>query len=287
MHAKVKPAPDLRAGARESTRPIRALNRGLKVLAALNRLERAPINVLADAAGLPRTTTFRILETLRLDGYLERDPHDDCYRPTVRVRALARGFGDEAMLAHLAKAQLPALGAELVWPVAIATRTGTDMQIRESTDHHSPLALEQFGAGVRIPMLASAAGRIYLAHCAEDERDALLEALASSPRPEDRPARNRPQLLQLLQETKAQGYGVAQRARRVSEETSLAIPVQAHGRVLAALSVRFASTAVPLATAADRFLPKMRALASNIEREFIRQTGESAVSAAASQDAAA
>ena len=33
----------------ESTRPIRALNRGLEVLTELNRLERAAINTLASA----------------------------------------------------------------------------------------------------------------------------------------------------------------------------------------------------------------------------------------------
>jgi len=37
------------------------------------------------------------------------------------------------------------------------------MMIRETTDHQSPLALEQYGAGVRVAMLASAAGRAYLA----------------------------------------------------------------------------------------------------------------------------
>jgi DNA-binding IclR family transcriptional regulator len=79
--------------ARESTRPIRALGRGLEVLTELNRLERAAINTLAAAVALPRTTTYRILETLRLAGYVDRDD-DDCYRPTILVRALAEGFRD-------------------------------------------------------------------------------------------------------------------------------------------------------------------------------------------------
>src|SRR5271165_706871 len=99
MHAKVNPPISASShvreqpaeGTRESTRPIRALNRGLEVLTELNRLERAAINTLATAVGLPRTTTYRILETLRLAGYVERDPHDECYRPTVMVRTLSDG----------------------------------------------------------------------------------------------------------------------------------------------------------------------------------------------------
>ena len=89
MHAKVSSIPDALETERESTRPIRALNRGLEVLTQLNRLERAPINTLAGAVRLPRTTTYRILETLRLAGYVVRDPHDDCYRPTIMVRGLS------------------------------------------------------------------------------------------------------------------------------------------------------------------------------------------------------
>lgn len=268
MHAKVSSFPDVGDGRRDSTRPIRALNRGLEVLTELNRLERAPINTLAGAVRLPRTTTYRILETLRLAGYVDRDPHDDCYRPTIMVRALSEGFDDEAMVAHVAKPHLAALGVEIVWPVAVATPSGATMMIRETTDRQSPLALEQYGAGVRVPMLGSAAGRAYLAFCSGPERDALLELLSRSTLPEDRLARSRIEVDRLLNETRTQGFGMAHRARRVSEETSLAIPIRAKDRILATVTVRYAATAVPLRTAVEQFLPKMREAVQKIEREF-------------------
>jgi IclR family mhp operon transcriptional activator len=269
MHANVSPFPETPdEGGRESTRPIRALNRGLDVLTELNRLERAAINTLASAVRLPRTTTYRILETLRLAGYVDRDPHDDCYRPTIMVRALSDGFDDEAMVAHIAKPHLAALGAQLVWPVAVATPSGATMMIRETTDRQSPLALEQYSAGVRVPMLGSAAGRAYLAFCSPAQRDALLELLARSSLPEDRPARSRIEVERLLNETRTQGYGMAHRARRVSEETSLAIPIRAKDRILATVTVRYAATAVTLRTAVEQFLPKMREVAQKIEAEF-------------------
>jgi IclR family mhp operon transcriptional activator len=269
MHAKVSPFPDALERERESTRPIRALNRGLDVLTELNRLERAAINTLAAAVRLPRTTTYRILETLRLAGYVARDPHDDCYRPTIMVRALSDGFDDEAMVAHIAKPHLAALGAQIVWPVAIATPSGATMMIRETTDRESPLALERYSAGVRVPMLGSAAGRAYLAFCSGQERDALLELLSRSSLPEDRMARSRIEVERLLNETRSQGFGMAHRARRVSEEISLAIPVRAKDRILATVTVRYAATAVPLRTAVEQFLPKMREVAHKIETEFV------------------
>ena len=253
---------------RESTRPIRALNRGLEVLTELNKLERAAINTLAAAVRLPRTTTFRILETLRVAGFVERDAHDDCYRPTIMVRALSVGFDDEALVAHIAKPLLGNLGAQLVWPVAVATPSGATMMIRETTDRQSPLALEHYAAGVRVPMLASAAGRAYLAYCPTAQRDSLLELLSRSSLPEDRLARNRVEVERLLNETRSQGYGMAHRARRVSEETSLAVPVRAKERILATVTVRYAASAVPLRQAIEQFIPKMREVAQRIEAQF-------------------
>jgi IclR family mhp operon transcriptional activator len=280
MHA-ITPFPDAKAlpelttgnghchGPPPSARPIRALARGLDVLVELNRLGRAPINRLANAVGLPRTTTYRVLETLRRAGYVERDTHDDCYRPTVLVRALSDGFDDEAMVAHIAKPHLAALGAQIAWPVAVATASGTDMVIRETVDRRNFAAVERYRAGVRIPMLSTAAGRAYLAFCAGEQRQALLELLSRSPQPEDRPARSRTEIDRLLDETRAQGFGIEHRARRGAEQTSLAIPVRAKNRILAAVTVRYPATAVPLRTALAEYLPKMREVAHRIETEFV------------------
>jgi DNA-binding IclR family transcriptional regulator len=86
--------------------------------------------------------------------------------------------------------------------------------------------------------------------------------------PEDRLARNRQEVERLLNETRTQGFGISQRARRVSEETSIAIPLRVKDRVVASVTVRYAATAVTLRHAAEQFLPKMREMAAKIEREF-------------------
>ena len=263
MHAKVNP---VSPSARRPTRPIRSLSRGLEVLAELNRRERAPIHTLSSAVRLPRTTTFRILETLRLAGFVQRDAHDDCYRPTVRVRALADGFDDEAMIAHVARGHLQELAAAIVWPIDIATPAGSAMLVRETS--HSPLALEPSNAGDRIPMLTSAAGRAFLAFAGASQRESVLDALARAASAEERLARDRPEIERIIQDTRAQGFGLSQRARRISHELSLALPIKAGERVLGTLSVRFAATAVSLRNAVEQFLPKMRDFIAEIETEF-------------------
>jgi IclR family transcriptional regulator, mhp operon transcriptional activator len=272
MFAKVEPPfveeEETGDSAKESTRPIRALNRGLEVLIELNRLQRAPINTLALAVNLPRTTTYRILETLRASGYVDRDRRDDCYLPTIMVCALSGGFDLEATVAQRAKPLLAALCKEIVWPLTIATPSGPSMLVRETTDRLSPLALEQTTVGTRIPMLTTAAGRAWLAWCAPAQRDAIVDVLSRSNRPEDRLAHDRQEFERLMNETRTQGFGLATRARRVSEETSLAIPIQGGNRTLASLMVRFAATAVPLRSAVDQFLPRMREVVTTLERQL-------------------
>jgi IclR family mhp operon transcriptional activator len=105
----------------ESTRPIRALIRGLDALTVLNLRNGATVSEVAHEIHLPRTTVYRILETLCNAGFVFRDAADDRYRLTIRVRSLSDGFDDEAWVTQIAKPLIEDLGREIVWPVSIAT----------------------------------------------------------------------------------------------------------------------------------------------------------------------
>lgn len=255
----------------ESTRPIRALIRGLDALTVLNLRNGATVSEVAQEIKLPRTTTYRILETLSHAGFVYRDSTDDRYRLTIMVRGLSDGYDDEAWVTQIARPYIYELGKDIVWPVAIASLSGTSMMLRESTDHRSPLAVERFSAGFRVPLLTSSSGRVYLAFSPPTQRDSLLEILARSNREEDKPARNRPEVMKLLNEVKMQGYASAVRPRRVSDEISLSVPILIDDRVLAAVMIRFSVTAVPLKLAVDRFLPKLRDTAQKIRQTFLDQ----------------
>ncbi|MGE0581666.1 MAG: helix-turn-helix domain-containing protein [Steroidobacteraceae bacterium] len=255
----------------ESTRPIRALIRGLDALTVLNLRNGATVSEVAQDIRLPRTTTYRILETLSHAGYVYRDPVDDRYRLTIMVRGLSDGFDDEAWVTQVARPFLNELTKDIVWPVAIASLSGTSMMVRESTDHRSPLAVERFSAGFRVPLLTSASGRVFLAFSSPAQRDSLLEILSRSTRDADKLAGNRTEVHKILAETRTQGYATAVRPRRVTDEITMAVPVQLEDRVLAAVSVRFSGTAVPMKLAVERFLPKLRETAGNIRTTFIDQ----------------
>jgi len=255
----------------ESTRPIRALIRGLDALTVLNLRNGATVSEVAQEIRLPRTTTYRILETLSHAGFVYRDATDDRYRLTIMVRGLSDGYDDEAWVTQIARPYIHELGKEIVWPVAIASLSGTSMMVRESTDHRSPLAVERYSAGFRVPLLTSSSGRVYLAFSSPTQRESLLEILARSNREEDSLAKNRTELMKILNDARMQGYASAVRARRVSDEISMAVPIMIEDRVLAAVTIRFSGTAVPLKLAVERFLPKLRETAQKIRQTFSEQ----------------
>jgi len=255
----------------ESTRPIRALVRGLDALTTLNQRNGATVSEIAQQIRLPRTTTYRILETLTHAGYVYRDPADDRYRLTIMVHRLADGFDDDAWVTQIARPCIDELGKEVMWPVAFASLSGTQMLVRETTDHRSPLAIERFSPGVRLPLLTTAAGRVHLAFCPPEQRESLLEILRRSTSEVDKLAHNRAELDKLLEETRERGYASAVHTKRVSDEVTMAVPVMVDSKVIAAVVVRFAETAVPFKIAVERFVPKLREAAQRIKQTFMEQ----------------
>ncbi len=260
-----------------STRPIRALLRGLEGLHVLNQQNGATVSEVATSIDLPRTTTYRILETLCVAGYAYRAASDDRYRLTIMVRGLSDGFDDEAWVTQIARPYIYDLCREIVWPVAVATLSGSSMLVRQTTDHQSPLAVEKRGPGFRVPILGSAAGLCYLAFCPKEQRDSLLDILANSNREKDKPARNRKKVLDTLVETRKRGYAISHRSRRISDELSFSVPIIANERLLASLACRCSSTAVPEADAVRRFVPRLTEVAHQIGQDFIKQHRSDAI----------
>ncbi len=81
-------------------------------------------------------------------------------------------------------------------------------------------------------------------------------------------ARNRSEVERLLNETRTPRirHGASGAARLGGNQSG--IPVRHKDRILAAVTVRYAATAVPLRTAVEQFLPKMREVAQKIEAQF-------------------
>jgi IclR family mhp operon transcriptional activator len=251
----------------------RSLGRGLKMLAILNAGGEHRVASLARAVNLPRSTAFRLLCTLVENGYVWRDPDSDVYHPTSMVLALSDGFDATARLVLAAKPKVAELGKELVWPVVLATLSGTSVLWRQTTDAMSPLAVVRYAPGFRTPILGEAAGLVLLAFSSRQQSDMLLDLLyRDDARGKNLPARHGiardDDLEHTIAEIRRLGYACVHRGGGPSDRSGLAVPVRAGPDVLAAVVVRFARSAVNQEVIMERFLPALRRTARRIVEVF-------------------
>jgi len=244
-------------------RLVRGLLRGLTVLRALNETNYATALELSKQTGLPRSTVYRLLDTLMAAGYVGIGARRETYQLTIQVRALSDGFHDEAWVTEIAAPVLADLGRQIVWPTDIATFDRDAMVVRDTTHMSSPLSINREKAGFRPPVLHSSIGHAYLAFCPEPEREMILRNIAASDRPDAELAKNRDYVERLVAETRARGYGI--REGGMSPKTgSIGVPVMWRGRPVAAINMHYILSALLLDEVVARYLGALQAAAAKI-----------------------
>jgi IclR family transcriptional regulator, mhp operon transcriptional activator len=248
---------------RSEVRGVRALERGLAVLAAMNRHKVASVVELARETRLPRPTVYRLLETLGRAGFVSRSGAADRFCLGRKVRTLSDGFIEDEWITDIASPLMAAFTATHVWPVSLMTFEEGRMLIRETTHPASSLSIDYGMVGRRLPMLRTAAGRAYLAFCPANERRTILDMLGHSPEPEDRYDERR--LPAMLRQIGARGCALQD--REINPKTSgISVPI-AGERLLGCISMIWIASALTLEEAQQRFLAPLVALADRVAGE--------------------
>lgn len=252
---------------------VRGLSRGLAVLRALNGMAGGLGTVVdvARATGIHRTTAKRLLETLRAQGLVDHRDDGGAYALTFEVRRLSEGYAGSDWIDRIAAPAMRAHLRALSWPSDLATPDGGFMVVRESTHRASLLSQHRATIGIRIPMLVSAIGRAWLAHCAQAEREATLGLLRSRDDAGGALARDRRRVSALLAQTRRRGYGInAGEWLSESSVTAVAFPILEGGVAIAAVNLVFVRGALPLREIEARYVPLLRALADEISAGIAR-----------------
>lgn len=246
---------------------VRGLVRGLELLRAMNRLPGgiASTSELARLCELDRTTTKRLLETLRQLGLVRQGDRDGQYNLTFEVRSLSEGFEDEAWVVKVATPAMQTAARELMWPCDLGTAEAGFMVVRESTHRWSALSQHRAMIGERLPLLATAIGRAYLSACGEVEREGLLELLRVRSDWIGEQARDKRRVAALLAATRRRGFSLNEGEWiREAGFAAIAVPVFAGPRLLAALNMVFPKGAIAPAELRRRYLPALQRLAGSI-----------------------
>ena len=242
---------------------VRSLERGLAVLAAINRRKLPSVMELARDTRLPRPTVYRLLETLSRAGFVTRTSPHDRYCLARGVRSLSDGFVEDDWIADIAAPLMTQFTRDLVWPVALLTFEEGRMLVRETTHEASTLSIDHGMVGRSLPMLRTAAGRCYLAFCPPKERRVILEMLSRSKALEDRWAREPQRLTKLLDAIKGKGYAIQDREIN-PKTTGVAVPVRLGARVLGSLSSIWISSALTIENAEAELYPPLATTAARI-----------------------
>ena len=238
------------------------------MLRALNSANGATVRELHSLTRISRPALYRTLEEFQATGYVRRDERGG-FHLTHLVRSLSDGFRNEDRIAEVATPVLDDLQRRVLWPADLAVYANHAMHLRETTRRQSPLVMDRAQIGLRLPIFASAAGLAYVASCDDAEREALIEALRKSDRPEDQIARDSKRVSQLIKQTRADGYGSRYNAAvpglpDAAETGAIAVPVRQEARVCACLVITFFSKIMTAHEAAQRYLADLAQAAANM-----------------------
>lgn len=241
---------------------VRSLERGLKVLEALNRCHGARAQQIARIVELPRPTVYRLLETMENLGYVTRS--EDSWTLTAQVKALSAGFHDDVWVTRVAAPILHELGREVLWPVDLVTFENDAMIIRETTHAESPFSIDRGMAGTHLPILQTSGGRAYLAFCTANECEVILARLRQSEKPGDAIARDQRFVERILSETRQYGFGF--RTDGFNPHTaSISLPILIEDRVLACVTMIWIASALSFEEAAVRNVDAIKRAVSRIQ----------------------
>lgn len=241
---------------------VRSVARSLNLLTTLNGNNGASLNWLAKATGLSRGTTYRMLETFITEGYAIKDEASRGYWLTEKVQGLSDGYAETGWITSIAQPHLLALGRKVVWPLSLCVPSGTDMVVKTTTDLDSPLTMELISAGLRMPILFSAAGKAYLAHCSADERQTLESLIRRSPAGLDGDLLAELEKLDIVLKTiRDDGHASVEGTYKVS---NIAVPVITGDTVLACIVIRFYTSAMSLDEAIEIYCEPLKRAATEI-----------------------
>ncbi len=244
---------------------VRGLSRGLAVLRTLNHLPGglASTSEIARESGIHRTTTKRLLETLRVEGLVEPGERPGEYRLAREVQQLSDGYVEEDWITKVAAPMLAAAAPTMVWPCNVATLEGGMVVICASTHRRSPLAHQHALLGTRLPVLPTSLGRAMLAAMDEATLAEVLTNLRSRAKElrisKDELAR----LPTVVAETRQRGYAHTADVPD-ARFAGVAVPIRCGQRVLGAVNLVLTKNAQTQELIESRYVTQL----SNLAREI-------------------
>ncbi|WP_171054511.1 IclR family transcriptional regulator [Roseovarius arcticus] len=213
------------------------LNKSVALIDALSRASGSMRFVdLVKAAGLPKSTSHRLLGSLAREGLVEFDAKNQRYRLGLKILTWASNTWNNVEVASVAVDEIDALHAKVSEQVSLAVRDGMDVVYVRATECNQQLKIIASQIGDREPAHCTAVGKVMLAHLPTATLDELLGTRTLT-RFTENTITDRAKFEQELSQIRQRGFAYSDREKHEMVRGIAAPVFDFEGRIIAALNI--------------------------------------------------
>ena len=244
---------------------VPGLERGLRLLQLFDRTRRhLTAAEMARFLDIPRSTAFRIAQTLEFLGFLERD--GDRYRVGPAVLRLGFEYIASLDVTEFARPLVERLRDDTGLSAQLVIRDGREVVVVLKASPPSTFA-SSVTVGTRLPAHATILGRVLLGDADDDTLGALYPE-PSLPQTSSNSPRTLTELKRLIREDRARGYAVSESFFEQGI-SAIAAPVRdGSGRIVAAVSVTAQRPSLEPKALRERLVAQVLGAATALSRQL-------------------
>jgi IclR family pca regulon transcriptional regulator len=245
---------------------LEALARALRIVQTFNRDRRQlTLSDIARLVNLPRASVRRTLHTLVHLGFAETDGR--AFRLSPRILTLASAYLQSNSITDVLQPAVERLSADVGEACSAAVLDGNDVIMIAYASPHRVINLSA-QIGLRLPAVSSSLGRVLLAELDDRQLNNLLARIEPQ-KLTTATVVDRAELLRAIRKVRKDGYSLVDQEVELGFR-SISVPLRRlDGRVIASLNIGTHTNRGKLDNMRNVFLPKLRALAAELQGQMI------------------
>lgn len=222
---------------------MKSLLKAIDIVDAVAYAGSAGIRELSSLTGFPPSTTHRIVATLMAKNYLRQDPYTKRYSLSFRFLQLGSQVQKQFNLVSIARPHLERLMAEAKESVNLAVQDGDSIVYLDCVQSNYSMLQLFTKPGARVPLYATAVGKMFLSCMSESELEAYLKRTRLTlTTPYTRIERSK--IIEDMKDIRLQGYSVDDEEMEEGVRCVAALIYDHHSQPAAAISISGASMRV-------------------------------------------
>lgn len=220
---------------------LQTVTRALAILEILGKHRLLPASSINKHLGYHRSTTYRLLATLKQLGYIRRDEKTGLYSLSTKILTMAASIQDQFDIAGTARPILEALQKKTGETVHLATLNDGEVVYLDKIESTRALRVVMSSrTGQRAPLYCTGIGKVFLAAMSGEELDGFFQT-ADLTRYTENTRVDRESLLAEIERVRENGYALDREEHEIGV-FCVAVPVRGPaGAPIASLSVSLPS----------------------------------------------